>query len=144
MSWVRIWVHLVFATKNRGFYLEKDSRKEFFKHIKENADNKGIWMDCVNGYSEHAHCLISLDKDQSLSNTVQLIKGESSWWINKNKIISEKFKWQDDYWAASISDSHLKFLRKYIHNQESHHNSATFKEELEHFIEMHGLFNIKI
>ena len=41
-------------------------------------------MDVVNGYSDHFHCLISLSSNQNIENIVQLIKGESSYWINKN------------------------------------------------------------
>ncbi len=97
MSWVRIWVHLVFSTKNRQPFLHKEIRKDVFQHIKQNAEKKGLYIDSVNGYSDHAHCLIALNKDDSISQTAQLIKGESSHWINQNKFISSKFIWQDDY-----------------------------------------------
>lgn len=84
MSWVRIWVHLVFSTKNRTPFLDSKSiRFKIFQHIKENAKEKGIWLDCVNGYQEHSHCLISLGKEQSMGEVAQKIKGESSHWINK-------------------------------------------------------------
>jgi putative transposase len=139
MSWVRIWVHLVFATKNRTIYLNQNIRKDFFQHIKENAQEKGIWLDCVNGYVEHAHCLISMNKDQSISKIAQLIKGESSYWINRNKLIQDKFIWQDDYWVASVSDSHLFQLREYIHHQENHHKKTSFKEELDIYKKKYGL-----
>jgi putative transposase len=87
MSFVRIWVHLVFSTKNRYPFLNSNElRKQVFDHMLENARQKGIWMDCINGYSEHVHCLISLGREQRLSYVAQLIKGESSFWINKNKL----------------------------------------------------------
>ena len=47
-------------------------------------------MDVVNGYSDHCHCLISLSSNQNIENIVQLIKGESSYWINKNCLTKEK------------------------------------------------------
>ena len=116
MSWVRVWVHLVFSTKNREPFLDsKEIRKIVFQHIKQNAEEKGIWLDCINGYQDHAHCLISLNKDQAISKAAQLIKGESSFWINQNKIIAHKFIWQDDYWAVSVSESHLPEVREYIY-----------------------------
>lgn len=50
---------MVFSTKNREAFLNfKELRKQVFHHIKKNAEEKGIWLDCVNGYQEHAHCLI--------------------------------------------------------------------------------------
>jgi putative transposase len=97
------------------------------------AEEKGIWLDCINGYQDHAHCLISLNKDQTISKTVQLIKGESSFWINQNKIIEHKFIWQDDYWAVGVSESHLPENRDYIHCQEEHHSKKTFAEEINDF-----------
>ena len=92
MSWVRIWVHLVFSTRERiPFFNSNELREKVFKHIKENAKSKNIWMDSINGFLEHIHCLISLNKDQTLSNLAQLIKGESSHWINESGLIKDKF-----------------------------------------------------
>ncbi len=138
MSWVRIWIHLVFSTKNREPFLNKDIRKEVFQHIRQNGEKKDIYLDCVNGFSDHAHCLISLNKEMSLSNTVQLIKGESSHWINQNKLTTKKFFWQDDYWAVGVSESHVPEVRKYIFNQEEHHKKISFTEEVEDFIKKYG------
>ena len=58
----------------------------------------------------------------------QLIKGESAFWINQNRLIKGKFVWQDDYWAVSVSESHLQVVREYIRNQEEHHRTKSFTE----------------
>jgi len=139
MSWVQIWVHIVFTTKNRKPYLQTpEVRQKVFNHIKANAKEKGIWLDCINGYKEHVHCLISLGKDQSLSKVTQLIKGESSYWINSQELTDQKFRWQDDYWAVSVSKSHVESVRKYIFNQERHHKEVPFREEVDEFIKKQG------
>ncbi|HKI47066.1 MAG TPA: transposase [Balneolales bacterium] len=144
MSWVRIWVHLVFSTKNRVPLLRTEEvRLQVFKHIKENAKEKSIWLDSVNGYQEHAHCLISLGKEQTISKVVQLIKGESSFWINKNNLIGDKFIWQDDFWAVSVSESHVPATRTYIRSQEKHHKRQTFSEEVAGFMEKYGWQYVK-
>lgn len=136
MSWVRVHFHLVFTTKNRTPFLNsKQLRKVVFQHIKKNADDKDIHLDCVNGYMEHAHCLISLGRKQCIGDIAQLIKGESSFWINQNKLISDKFIWQDDYWAVGVSESHLQAVRNYIHNQEEHHSKKSFEKEINEFME---------
>lgn len=94
MSWVRVYIHMVFSTKNRYPFLNSSElRKDIFRHIKSNASEKGIWLDCVSGYQDHAHCLISLGREQSISQVAQLIKGESSFWINQQKLTNEKFVW---------------------------------------------------
>ena len=144
MSWVRIWVHLVFSTKDRiPFLNSKEIRQKIFEHIKQNAKAKDIWLEETNGYSDHAHCLLSLNKDQSISKVAQLIKGESSNWINKNKIVNTKFLWQDDYWAVSVSESHLESIKRYIKRQEEHHKFKSFDDEVKNFMERYGWRVIK-
>lgn len=136
MSWVRIWIHMVFSTKNGTPYLNsKELREKVFGHISENAKGKEIWLDSINGHKEHIHCLISLGREQSVSKLAQLIKGESSFWINKNDLIRQKFSWQDDFWAVSVSESHVEAVRKYISNQEDHHREKSFSEEVDEFME---------
>uniref|UniRef100_A0A7V2ZJ33 IS200/IS605 family transposase n=1 Tax=Ignavibacterium album TaxID=591197 RepID=A0A7V2ZJ33_9BACT len=144
MSWVRVWVHLVFSTKNREPYLNsRELREKVFNHIKDNAKEKDIWLDSINGYKEHIHCLISLNKEQSISKIAQLIKGESSFWINKNKLTKNKFIWQDDYWAVSVSESHIENVKKYISEQEEHHRIKTVSEEVDEFMKKYGWYFIQ-
>jgi putative transposase len=139
MSWVRVWVQLVFSTKNREPFLNsKDIRKQTFQYIKQNSEEKGIWLDTINGFNDHTHCLISLSKEQTISKVAQLIKGESSFWINKNKITEHKFVWQNDYWAVSVSENQLQEIRDYIQQQEGHHAKKTFTEEVKEFMEKYG------
>jgi putative transposase len=122
---VSIWIHLVFSTKNREPSLQPEIRKQVFQHIKQNTEQKGIWIDSVNGYSDHFHCLISLNKEQSISEVVQGIKGESSYWINKNKLTPIKFARQDDFRAVSVIEKHLQATRNYIFNREVHHEKRS-------------------
>jgi len=138
MSWIRVWVHFVFSTKNSHRLLKPYSlRQELFKHMKTNAKEKNLYLDTVNGFEQHAHCLISLSRDITISKTMQLIKGESAFWFNHNDF-GNKLYWQDDYWAASVSESHLERVRKYIMNQEEHHKSVPFSEEVDKFMKKYG------
>jgi putative transposase len=138
MSFVRIWVHLVFATKNREPLLKKEFRYDVYKHIIDNCAEKDIFLKTINGYTDHIHCLISLGKDQNIAKISQLIKGESSYWINQNNLTSEKFGWQDDYFAVSVSESQLEAVTKYIQNQEQHHLKKSFADEADEFMTKYG------
>jgi putative transposase len=135
---VKIWVHLVFATKNREPLLNKELRHNLINHIIENCKEKDIFLQAINGYTEHIHCLISLGKDQSISKISQLIKGESSFWISKNNLTSEKFIWQDDYFAVSVSESQVEAVINYIKNQEAHHSKKSFDQEVDEFMDKYG------
>ena len=61
MSYIKIYVHFVWSTKNRELFLTKDIRYNVFNHIKENAKKKNIHIDFINGYTDHIHCLVSLN-----------------------------------------------------------------------------------
>lgn len=143
MPFIQIWIHLVWATKNREPLLTKDVRQKLFNHIKENGIAKGIYVDFVNGYADHVHCLISLNTDQNISKVVQLLKGESSYWMNKNNLLSHKLEWQDEYFAVSVSESGIDRLREYIRNQEIHHAKKTFQQEYDEFMTKYGFEMIK-
>jgi len=127
MSFVKIWIHLVFATKNREPLLSPNIRQVVYKHIINNCKEKDIFLKAINGYTDHVHCLLSLNKDQSIAKIAQLIKGESSFWINKSEITSNPFSWQDDYFAVSVSESQVDTVTKYIKNQEKHHSKKILR-----------------
>ncbi len=143
MPYIKIWLHLVWATKQREPLLAKPIRQNVFDHIKENALKKGIYADCVNGHADHVHALVSLGADQTVSKIIQLMKGESSFWINQNKLTKTKFEWQDDYFAVAVSESNLNAVREYILNQEQHHAKKTFQQECDEFIKRYGFILIK-
>ena len=124
-------------------FLTKDNKWDILNHIKENSKLKGIYIDFINGNKEHIHCLISLKADESISRSIQLIKGESSFWINKNKLAKEKFEWADEYFAVSVSESQILKVRDYIKNQEEHHRNKSWQEEYEEFIQKYNFEKIK-
>ena len=134
MSYVRIWVHCVWGTKNKISFLSIDNKWKILNHIKENAKKKAIYIDFINGYKEHIHCVLSLKVDQTLSKTMQFIKGESSFWINKNGLTKGKFQWAEEYFAVSVSESQVSKVRDYIKNQDEHHRRKTWEEEVDEFI----------
>ena len=138
MPYVKIWIHAVWSTKNREKLLNKAIRASVFDHIHQNALEKEIYMDCVNGHSEHIHCLFRLMNDQSVSKVMQLIKGESSFWINKENLTKTKCQWQKEYFAVSVSESLVGKVRNYISNQDAHHGKKTFQQEYDEFIEKYG------
>lgn len=139
MSFIKVWLHYVWATKNRQPTLTDTIRPHLFDHIKQNARAKNIYLDRINGYYDHVHCLISLGSDQTIDKIAQLLKGESSFWLNnKSGLKAPRLEWQDDYFAVSVSKSMLETVRVYIDNQASHHQKKTFAEEYEEFINKYG------
>jgi putative transposase len=146
MSFVKVYIHFVWSTKNREPFLDSlKIRQKVWQHIKENAKEKGINIDFVNGFSDHCHCLISLDVNQNIHSIVKMIKGESSFWINNSCLLKDlpnysgnihapKFEWQKEYFAISVSESLIQAVRNYIKNQEEHHSKTSFENEYEKII----------
>lgn len=126
-------IHAVWGTKNRHPFLRKEIRPALYDHILENAKTKRIFIDAMNGVEDHVHLLFGLNADLSIAKTIQLIKGESSFWINKQGLSKDKFEWADEYYAASVSESLLPTLRNYINTQEEHHRKELLLKNVMNF-----------
>ena len=138
MPFIKIWVHCVWATKNREVMLNREVRLSLYGHIIEHGRNNGIFIDCINGSNDHVHLLISLGSEQNISRVIQQIKGESTFWLNRYGMLPFKFGWQEDYFAVSVSESQIDKVRKYIEEQIEHHRVKSFAEEYQEFIEKFG------
>lgn len=139
MPYIKVYIHFVWSTKNRIPYLDtKDKRFYLWNHIQENAKIKDIYIHCVNGYDNHCHCLVSLRHNQTIEQIMKLIKGESAHWINKEQMTDQKFEWQDEYFAASVSESFIQRTENYIKRQEAHHQKESCQEEYDRFLEKCG------
>ncbi len=135
MIWIRIWVHIVFSTPQKKMFLKSQELKEpFFEYIKAVALKEKIWIDALNGFEDHMHTLISLGKDQNIHEVVRLIQSASAEWIHSNDPGDALFEWQSDYWAVSVSESKLEGIRNQILNQDQHHESISFEQELDVFL----------
>jgi REP element-mobilizing transposase RayT len=141
MPFIRVWVHLIWSTKNREKIISLELKQKLIEHIKINAKEKGLWLDSINCTKDHIHLLISLNSELTISKTVMLVKGESSHWINKNNLFktTTRFQWQDEYIAISVSESMIDKVRNYIRNQEIHHTKKSFNDEYKILMKKYGV-----
>lgn len=90
-SYTRCWIHLIWATLDRQRILNYEAKKKlsdyFYKYTKE----KDIFMKINFVNPEHVHALIDLPTKYSGEEIMQLLKGSSSNWINKNSLLNTKF-----------------------------------------------------
>ncbi|MEO6758149.1 MAG: IS200/IS605 family transposase [Saprospiraceae bacterium] len=143
MAQVRIWVHVVWATKRREPLMKnKNKRIDLFKHIKAYAKEKKIYLDFINGEADHVHGLISMASDQNIAQIMKLLKGESAHFANEQKLFEADFDWADDYYAVSVSQSKVEAVRAYIKNQEDHHRHKSFAEECRDFMVKYGFIRL--
>jgi putative transposase len=133
-TYTQIHLHLIFAVQNRKSLIQnswKDRLHEYITGIVQQNTHKMI---IINGMPDHLHIAIGMRPTQSLSDLMQDIKGNSSKWINDNKLATGKFQWQEGYGAFSYNKSLLPKLIDYIKNQEAHHKKKTFLEEYKEFL----------
>jgi len=139
MPYTKVLIHFIWSTKNRQHLINKELKPLLLEHIKENSIKKAIFIDTLNCVSDHIHLIVSLGTEQTIAKTAMLIKGESSFWVNHQNLLTNKFEWQDEYIALSVSYSALDKVRAYILNQEEHHKKKSFSEEYEEFLSVHHL-----
>ena len=138
MPYTKVMIHFIWSVKNRQPIISASIKPLLLAHIKANSKLKNIFIDTLNCVEDHIHLLISLGTEQTISKVAMLIKGESSFWVNKQKLLNQKFEWQDEYIALSVSESGVDKVRQYILNQEEHHKKQTFTQEYESFLKLHG------
>jgi len=137
MTFLRIWIHFVFITKDRQPLLRGDVLHQLIRHLRESTRQQKIYLDHIGGGEEHFHCLISLGKEQTIAQIARMVGDESAEWLNENQWTTYPVSWED-YYAVSVSESQLDDVRKYIRNQEKYHKHRTFGEEANEFARRYG------
>ncbi len=125
----QVYIQAVFAVKYRNAVLDKDWRKDVFAVIGNLINETGCKTIIVNGVEDHVHCFLGLKPTVSISELMKTIKAKSSKYINDNRILINRFEWQEGYGVFSYSQSHIKKVYNYVANQEKHHHKESFKEE---------------
>ena len=134
-TYTQIHIQCVIAVKFRQALIQPDFKERLNQYITGIINNNGHKVIAINGMPDHLHIFFGFRPDQSLSDLMRIVKGESSEWINKEKLTSTKFRWQEGYGAFSYSRSQIKIVAEYIANQEEHHRKLTFLEEYKSFLE---------
>ncbi|MEY2507065.1 MAG: REP-associated tyrosine transposase [Verrucomicrobiota bacterium] len=131
--------HCVFATKGREPWLTPDVRERLWPYLGGIARANDMKTLAIGGVADHVHLLLSLSATMSVSKAIQLLEGNSSKWIHEMFPRLRNFAWQEGYGAFSIGVSGIEETRLYISNQEEHHRSRTYREEVIMFLERHRL-----
>ena len=129
-SLAKVYIHLIFSTKNREALLDESWREELFRVLGGTANNLGCQSLIVGGVADHVHMLFQLSRTLSIADAVGKIKSTSSLWVNQTRSLSTPFHWQAGYAAFSVSQSSVEAVREYIRRQPEHHATKSFQDEL--------------
>jgi REP element-mobilizing transposase RayT len=128
-TYTQLYVHCVFAVKYRAAMLQPEWDERLRLYITAIVQNHKHKMIAINNMPDHLHFFVGLNPNQSISDMLRFVKGDSSEWIDSEKLTKRKFNWQDGYGAFTHSRSQIDAVAKYIHNQQEHHRTITFLEE---------------
>jgi putative transposase len=134
-AFVKNHIHLVFSAKDRTKSIAKDIQPELWSYMAGICRNQGMAAIAINGMEDHTHVLFHLPPTTSLAKAVQLIKANSSKWMNEH---GRHFAWQEGYGAFGVSISNTDVVARYIRNQEQHHRKMTFVQEYRALLKKHG------
>ena len=139
-SWVQVYVHIVFSTKERRPFLQDkvllDRTHAYLAKICHNQRSPSIK---VGGVEDHVHILCRLAKAKSISYLLQEMKRESSKFVKELDPALKEFFWQSGYGAFSVSPSEVADVTAYIEKQEEHHQHESFKDEFRRLCKQHGV-----
>ncbi|MFP4447700.1 MAG: transposase [Bacteroidales bacterium] len=73
-----VWIHLIWATKNRERVLFENQAKKLFEHLINKGKELGVAFEKLTIQPEHIHALINLPTDQTLKDFMKNIKHPTS------------------------------------------------------------------
>jgi putative transposase len=136
-SYVSNHVHIIFSTKNRLKIIREELQPRLWTYMAGIAQNHGMNALAVGGIAHHAHALLNLGSTLSIAKAVQVLKANSSRWMNLHP--GTRFEWQEGYFASCVSQSQVATIRRYIANQREHHRRLDSMQELDLLLKKHGL-----
>lgn len=129
-SLAKIYVHLVFSTKNRERVLPDDIRPDLHAYMGGTLNGFGCTPIEINSEPDHAHLLFVMTRTMSLSDVVGQLKKSANDWLRSHGPEFANFHWQGGYGAFSVSQSAVEEVRNYIRKQREHHQQISFQDEL--------------
>jgi REP element-mobilizing transposase RayT len=127
--------HIVFSTKGRKKLIAKQAQRELWAYMAGICKNVGIWVHAIGGIEDHIHALIELPIRVPLPKAVNLLKSNSSRFMNHKGA----FSWQEGYACFTVSASNVAAVKKYVRNQEAHHRKMTYEDEIFALLKKHGV-----
>ena len=136
---VKIYIHVVFSTKNRDALILPEIEKELFAYIGGILRKHNSILIAADRTTNHVHLLISQSKNISLSDLLRELKKASSLWIKTKNSVFKNFQWQAGFGAFSIGQSQVETVKNYIARQKEHHRTELFENEYKKFLQKYEI-----
>ncbi len=133
----KLYLHLVFSTKERKGLIPKEKKEELHGYIAGILANHNCHAVAINSMPDHIHLLFNLSRTITVAKIVEQVKSSSTHWLNDQGIRWER--WQAGYGVFSVSESQLGIVSNYINQQEKHHKTISFQDELRQLFYKHRI-----
>ena len=137
-TYLSLHYHLVFGTKNREPSIDAVWRPRLHEYLGGTVRGLGGISEGVGGVADHVHLLVGLKATHCLADVLREIKKGASIWVH-DEIGLATFAWQEGYAAFTVSAPSRPAVQNYIANQEEHHRTKSFREELISMLEQAGI-----
>ncbi|MFZ9388911.1 MAG: IS200/IS605 family transposase [Chitinophagaceae bacterium] len=134
-TYTQIHIQSVFAVKYRAALIYPSWEDRLYRYITGIVQKHGHKLLAINGMPDHIHLFFGMRPVQSLSDLVREIKGDSSEWVNKERLAAGLFRWQEGFGAFSYRKKDIPVVCRYIANQKEHHRKVEFFEEYKLLLE---------
>lgn len=134
-----VLLHIIFSTKNREPWLDRDVRSRMHAYLATICRELGADFVHVGGMADHVHIITTLPRTITQAEMVERTKKTSSKWIKALDPRYRGFFWQRGYGAFSVSPSQLAAVLKYLDGQDEHHRARTFQDEYRELLRKHGV-----
>lgn len=138
-SLAKIYIHLIFSTKNRERTIPDHLRPTLHRYMGGILNEQGCTPVEINTEHDHAHVLFILSRTVALSEAIGHLKKGATNWLHEQSLDLKGFYWQNGYGAFSVSQSAVENVREYIRNQREHHKKVTFQDELRAFLKRYEI-----
>ena len=133
-SLAKLYVHLVFSTKNRERTITDAIRPDLHAYMGGTLYGMKCTPIEINTEPDHAHLLFLLARTTTMSDVVAHVKKSATDWLRTRGPEFRGFHWQAGYGAFSVSQSAVENVRQYIRNQREHHRTRSFQDEFRAFL----------
>ena len=135
-----VYIHVIFSTKNRVAWLvDLNLRSEMHAYLAKVFHEHGAFPLLVGGVGDHVHALCRLPATLGYAKVIGEVKRSSSKWAKMRDTALGGFYWQNGYGTFSVSFSNVARVKRYILDQERHHETLTFQDEFRRFLDRHGV-----
>lgn len=119
---VLVLVHVVWATKRRSQLLAAEHDGLLCTLLRDAVPEDRGWLRAFGASNDHVHVLVEVSATVRFCDLVQSLKGASARrWNQLPPPGACPLRWQDGYWARSVSPDEDEALVRYILNQRAHH-----------------------